>query len=212
MKNSMGLIIALSMTMFTVCNSFANTPTYETLMESALKKMKIENPNWSAIATDFETIMLENETEWLPLYYYALAKTNAINSIEGKRNKDALLDDAQLAIEKAIKLQPTESELFALQGNIYMMRIAVAPSRGMSHSNLVFKNLKKAKQLNENNPRVYVLYGIMLYNMPKQFGGGEMAAANWFYTAKEKFESFELMTNLHPNWGETKNNEMLENY
>ena len=208
----MGLLIALTMTIFTVFNSFANTPTYENAMQAALGKMKVEAPNWSAIATDLEVIITKNEQEWLPLYYYALAKTNAIQAVTQTGEKDGLLDEAQAALDKAIALQPTESELFALQGNIYMMRIAVDPSRGMSHSSLTFKNLKKAKRLNENNPRVYVLYGMMVYNMPKQFGGGEMAAANWFYTAKEKFETFEAASDLHPTWGKERNDKMLLNY
>jgi hypothetical protein len=211
MKNIMGLLIALSMTIFTVCNTFANTPTYENSMEIALEKMEIEQPNWSEIATDFEVIMNKNESEWLPLYYYALAKTKGMEEVK-KAEKDALLDAAEIALEKAIALQPTESELFALQANIYMMRIAIKPLRGRSHSGLAYGALKKAKALNENNPRVYVLYGLMIYNTPKQFGGGEMAAAKWFYAAKEKFETFEAVSDLHPTWGEAVNDEMLKNY
>lgn len=211
MKNAMGLLIAITMSIFTICNSFANTPTYETLMETTLEKMKVEHPNWSEIAADCASIIKENENEWLPLYYFALAKTNGTQQAEVAQ-KDALLDAAQIALDKAIVMQPTESELFALQGNIYMMRIVADPSRGMSHSSLAFKSLKKAKALNEDNPRVYVLYGMMVYNMPQQFGGGEMAAANWFYKAKEKFETFEASSSLHPTWGKAVNDGMLKNY
>ncbi len=208
----MSLLIALSMTMFTVCNSFANIPTYENSMETALEKMKVETPNWLEIATDFELIIEKNENEWLPLYYFALTKIKGIEQVVKKAKKDAILDAAEIALEKAIVLQPAESELFVLQANIYMMRISIKPLRGRSHSGLAYGALKKAKALNENNPRVYVLYGLMIYNTPKQFGGGEMAAAKWFYKAKEKFETFEATSDLHPTWGKAENDKMLENY
>lgn len=207
MKNVITLVAFMLITVFT----FA-TASYETDMEKAIEKINVEHPTWKSVATDFEKIAKENPKEWLPLYYHALANTNASHSAD-LTEKDDYLDKAQTSLDKAIKLAPKESELVALQANVYMMRIQVEPmTRGMAYSGKAFGALKKAKLLNAENPRIYVLWGLMVYNMPETFGGGALAANSYFTTAKEKFDTFEATSDLHPTWGEDTNQKMLASY
>jgi hypothetical protein len=208
MKNGITLVIALFLTTF----AFANNPTYEIAMQTALKKVNVGHPIWTEVAEDFETIVANNPTKWLPLYYHALANTNASFDVD-LTQKDAYLDKAQASLDKVLAMQPDEVEITVLQANIYIMRIAVEPnSRGMAYSSKVFGALSKAKIQNTENPRIYVLWGLMVYNMPEQFGGGALAASAYFNTAKAKFATFEAASELHPNWGETSNNKMLASY
>lgn len=207
MKNVITLLAALLMTSF----AFAQT-TYETAMTTALEKINVPHPEWAAVAEDFETIIEENPEEWLPLYYHALAKSNASFHVD-ITEKDTYLDAAQASLDKALAMQPKESELVVIQANIYMMRIVVEPnSRGMVYSSKAFGALNKAKLLDAENPRIYVLWGLMVYNMPETFGGGALAANSYFTTAKEKFDNFEAVSDFHPTWGETRNNKMLASY
>lgn len=207
MKNVITLVIALLLTTIV----FAQT-TYEKNMKTALDKINVAHPEWKTIATDFEKIIEENPEEWLPLYYHALAMSNASFNVDFTE-KDNYLDAAQASLDKAIEMQPKESELVVVQANIHMMRIVVEPnSRGMAYSSKAFGALNKAKVLNAENPRIYVLWGLMVYNMPEAFGGGALAANSYFTTAKEKFNNFTPASNLHPTWGETRNNKMLESY
>lgn len=207
MKNAITLLAVLLISTFAFAKS-----SYEKDMKTALDKINVEHPEWKSVANDFEKIVNDNPTEWLPLYYHALAKTNASFDVD-ITEKDEYLDAAQTSLDKAIKMQPKESELAALQANIYMMRISVNPmTRGMSYSSKAFGSLNKAKLLDAENPRIYVLWGMMVYNMPETFGGGALAANNYFATAKEKFKNFEAASDLHPTWGEDINDKMLASY
>lgn len=207
MKNVITFAIALLISTFAIAQT-----AYEKDMTAALEKVNVAHPEWKEVATDFEKIIDENPEEWLPLYYHALAKSNASFDAD-ITEKDTYLDEAQTSLDKAIVMQPKESELIAVQANIYMMRIVVEPnSRGMVYSSKAFGALNKAKLLNPENPRIYVLWGLMVYNMPEAFGGGALAANSYFTTAKEKFDNFEPATDFHPIWGEEKNNKMLTSY
>lgn len=207
MKN----VFALTAILFISVFAFAK-PSYETEMQEALKKINIAHPIWQTAATDFEKIVANHPTKWLPLYYHALANTNASHDVALKE-KDNYLDAAQVSLDKAIVLQPNESELVVLQANIYMMRIMVEPmSRGMAYSSKAFGALNKAKLLDAENPRIYVLWGLMVYNMPENFGGGVLAANAYFSTARDKFVAFEPASDLHPSWGRDINDKMLASY
>ncbi|MFK7950860.1 MAG: hypothetical protein AB8G11_24990 [Saprospiraceae bacterium] len=207
MKNAITLFAALLLTTF----AFAQT-AYNKEMTTAIEKINVAHPEWAAVANNFEKIVSDNPEEWLPLYYHALAKSNASFDAD-ITEKDEYLDAAQASLDKAMKMQPKESELVVVQANIYMMRIMVEPNtRGMVYSSKSFGSLNKAKLLDAENPRIYVLWGLMVYNMPENFGGGALAANSYFTTAKEKFDNFEQDSDLHPTWGETRNNKMLASY
>lgn len=209
MRNIITLVAALFLTTFAFAN---NNPAYETAMQTALKTINVDHPIWAEAATDFEAIVKENPTEWLPLYYHALANTNASHDVD-MTEKDAYLDKAQASLDKAKKMETDEVELTILQANIYMMRITVNPNlRGMTYSSKAFGALNKAKMQDAENPRIYIFWGLMVYNMPEHFGGGVLEANGYFNTAKAKFATFEAASELHPIWGERLNNKMLASY
>ncbi len=185
---------------------------YEQAMGKALETL-----NQAATADDFiqaantfERIALNEKNEWLPLYYSAYANIVVCYTGAETAQVDAYLDKAQNFIDRALKIAPRESELFALQAFLYPARITVDPmGRGVEYMGKMTQTLDEAIKLNPENPRSYYLRAITTLNMPEAFGGGSAVAKPIFETAKEKFDTFQPETNLSPNWGKEQNEQEL---
>jgi hypothetical protein len=191
---------------FSTLNFFGQSQenTYQQLMQNA-----IETLNNSAIphefisaANIFERISTAEPGEWLPLYYAAYGYILTSFETENTTQKEQYLDKAQQFLNKAFKIAPEESELFALQAFLYPGKIMVDPiTRGLEYMGKIYQALDDASRLNPENPRVFLLRAITTLNMPPEFGGGPAVAKPIFETAKVKFESFQPATSLSPNWG-----------
>ncbi len=70
-------------------------------------------------ANTFERISQMEQNEWLPLYYAAHCYVVVSFMEQDVAKKDAILDKAQQFLDKAFKLAPKESELYALQAFLY---------------------------------------------------------------------------------------------
>lgn len=181
---------------------------YQQAMQKALNELNQATTadNFIAVANTFERISTAECGEWLPLYYAAYACIVPSFEMTDASQKDQYLDKAQLFLNKAFKIAPEESELFALQAFLYPGKIMVDPmNRGPEYMGKIYEALDKATQLNPENPRPYFLRAVTTLNMPVEFGGGPAVAKPIFETAKEKFESFQPATPLHPNWGKEQN-------
>ena len=81
-------------------------------------------------------------------------------------------------------------------------RMMVDPmSRYMSYGIAAADALAKAKSLNPENPRVFLLEGQDKYYTPEQYGGSKSEAKQLFEEAKKKFESFKPADSIAPTWG-----------
>ena len=63
-------------------------------------------------------------------------------------------------------------------------------------------------ELNPNNPRLYYLQGMSLFNTPEQFGGGKDKAKPVFEKAVELYKA-EQPKPLYPHWGQQQAEDML---
>jgi hypothetical protein len=61
--------------------------------------------------------------------------------------------------------------------------------------------LQKAKQLDPQNPRTYLLEGQDKFYTPEQFGGSKTEAKALFEESIKKQESFKPASSIHPGWG-----------
>jgi hypothetical protein len=159
--------------------------------------------DYLASASRFERIATAEKTLWMPYYYasYSLVVMSFDEADGGK--KDQILDRAQEMLDKALELEPEESELLALQAFLYPSRILVDPmGRGMEYMGLMFSSLETAKALNPENPRIYFLEGVNKANLPPSMGGGPEEAKPILEMAVAKFEAFNNSDPLWPHWGE----------
>lgn len=148
------------------------------------------------------------KTQWLPYYYAALTNTMsgmmAMNPQGGSSvNVDQLADKSQELLDKAAGLLGKEhSEIYVVRKLIATMRMMVDPqSRYMQYGPQAAEALAKAKQLDPENPRVYLLEGQDKFYTPEQFGGSKSEAQVLFQKALDKFAAAKPESKIAPSWG-----------
>jgi len=205
MKNKLLILtIIVSITLISIC-AYGQEDRYTTAMKSAIEIMdQASDPaEFIESANRFERIATAEKSRWMPYYYasYSLVVMSFDENNGGQ--KDLILDRAQELLDRALELEPEESELHVLQAFLYPSRILVDPmGRGMTYIEKMFTELETAKSLNPENPRIYYLDGINKVNLPSSMGGGADVAKPILEEAVSKFEAFTNEDPLWPNWGE----------
>ncbi|WP_291857977.1 hypothetical protein [Marinilabilia sp.] len=176
---------------------------FESTMKQTITEMyhsqnaqKLEN-----IAGKFYRIGQAEKDNWLPYYYAAYSYVSITYLLDDGDAIDSYLDKAQPMLDKAIELNPDESENYVLQGLIHSMRIT-NPMRGMKYSALSNEALEKAEKLNPENPRLWLCKAQNIFYTPSMFGGGAVKAKPVYEKAAELFDTFEPSNALWPGWGE----------
>ena len=155
------------------------------------------------LANRFERIARAEKDEWLPWYYAAYATISASATSHNRDQKDQRLDIAQEYLDQALALQANESELVALQGYLYMIRVTVDPAtRGQQLAPQATQTLVQATQMNPDNPRAYLLLGQMQYGTAQFFGADTAEACRLLQQAVSKYASASSEGSLMPTWGE----------
>ncbi len=193
-----------------ITNLFASN--YEETMGANIAKMYqlTTSAELTGLANQFSRIANAEKDKWLPGYYTAYCYVRATffgeMSLDDKHKN---LDMAQAEIDKLLKMVPQESEIHALQGLVYMLRITDA-SLGYKYSTLSLQALGTAEKLNPNNPRVYYLRGTNTFNTPENFGGGAEKAKPFLEKAAAMFTTQEQSNKLDPSWGAEHTNQLLD--
>jgi hypothetical protein len=204
MKKSILIVLLLATTIF----SFSQSEKYQTKMKELVPKMDSMNTadTWTNIANTFDRVGEAEKTQWLPYYYSALSHLMAANmKTMGKQDAsitDPAADKAEALLNKAIALTKENSEIWCIKKMIATTRMMGDPmSRYMQYGPLASEALANAKEMDPNNPRVYILEGQDKYYTPEQFGGSKEEAKKLFRKAQELFQTVKPETVLHPNWG-----------
>jgi tetratricopeptide (TPR) repeat protein len=165
-----------------------------------------------AAVNTFERIASAEKTKWEPYYYAAFGNIMIAYREHESTKKDAHLDQAIANISKAKKITERESEIFALEGFVHLIRITVDPAtRGQQYSGLAMQTLGRALSLNPENPRALALIAQTQYGTAKFLGSSTTEACTTNTAALEKFATFKSENPLAPKWGkamaeETENN------
>lgn len=162
------------------------------------------------LANTFERIAEAEKTQWLPYYYAAYCRVNETYMVKDKGKVDELADKATLNLEKAMALKGKDSEISCILSMIASSRIAVDPmTRGAKYGPESGTHLAEAKQLNPENPRVYMLEGQSLLYTPEAFGGSKTKAKETFDLCLKKYAAFKPESAIAPNWGEAYVKELI---
>ncbi|HHQ13827.1 MAG TPA: hypothetical protein ENK16_02260 [Chromatiales bacterium] len=129
--------------------------------------------------------------------HFRLAELTKDDSKSSKAHLNACID----ALQALVGLEPDNAEAYALLGNCYgrsamhyMLRAAI---RGMRSD----KAMRRAHELDPDNPRVLLLKAIGLYFRPALFGGDKPRATEMFRQAAERFADWQRSPAGGPNWG-----------
>lgn len=208
MKRLIVTLVALTM----LGSAMAQQTSFETAIKETLVMLDSvkTHADMQNVIGRFERISLAEGQKWQAHYYLAYTRINFSFWEKDGEKKDAILDEAQKSIDKAIEAGGDKSELYALQGFLYQGRIQVSAMRGMTYSPKAAEVLEKAIKENPQNPRAYFLLGQNIFYTPSIFGGGTKNALPKFIAAKENFEKEYGKTGIEPKWGARSNQRMIE--
>lgn len=159
----------------------------------------------SELANSFERIANAEKTQWLPYYYTVLCYINKANMFFSSQQTDQidpLMEKVEPLLNKVEELEKENSDVYCLKKMFNSAKMMADPmNRFMTFGMAANEALERAKALNPENPRVYLLEGIDKYYTPEQFGGSKTEAKLLFEQASKKFEAFKPASSIHPSWG-----------
>ena len=204
-------IIALSILSFIVFQPvFSQSEKYMKAMEEkvAMVNSAATMDNWKELANSFERIGDVEKDQWLPYYYAALSRVMTGYMISNGQNggfadkTDPEADKAEQLLIKAESLTKENSEIWCVKKMIATLRMTADPmARYQTYGPAAAEALAKAKQLDSQNPRVYLLEGQDKFYTPEQFGGSKTEAKALFEESIKKQESFKPASSIYPSWG-----------
>jgi hypothetical protein len=191
-------------------STFSQSEKYVKAMEAkvALLDSARTPDNWKELANAFERIAEAEKTQWLPYYYaaYATSMAGTFSLPEGMGDNssiaDPYADKAEVLINKAAEMSKDNSEIYCVKKMVYSLRMmGNAMTRFMTDGAKAAEALERAKALNENNPRVYILEGQDKFYTPEQFGGSKAEAKVLFEKANGIFMVSKPGSSIEPQWG-----------
>lgn len=159
----------------------------------------------TALGNKLVLIAKKYNDKWAPQFYAAYSRVQISYFEQEATKRDALLDEAENYLADAVHLLGKEnSETEVLAATIANSRIGVdGRNRWQKYGKIFDEHLEKAKELNADNPRIYLQRGIAKYYMPKMFGGGPKAAQPYFDKAGQLFAKESSDDIEKPYWGKT---------
>lgn len=204
----------LAVALFATVSLYAQSEKYASAMKQNLDMFDSAKTtaDFENYAASFERIGDAEKTQWLPYYWSALVLTR-IGWIDEKANKDDIAKRIMALCDKAdalAKESADKAEILTLRNMAATQQMLVDPqNRWMTYGQQASKYLQEATALNPNNPRIYYLQGMSLFNTPEQFGGGKSAAKPVFEKSVELARK-EEHKDLYPHWGGELSEEMLK--
>lgn len=159
--------ITILLCFFTFLNAYAQL---ESKLEKALKPIIQDLENAGAeeelkqVVNKLERISQAESSDWLPTYHLGYAYLSMAMRSSGS-DADGYLKKTQEQLDKLHETQPKNSEVLSLQAFkhiIYMVQDQGTRAREFVPK--INEILKKAIDLDPNNPRAFLLSGQMMYN------------------------------------------------
>jgi len=149
-----------------------------------------------------------NREEYTALAYYYVGFVHKrivdIHLDASEEEKIKNLDISINNLEKSIEKDDEFAESHALLASTFGRKIGEKPKLGMFLGPKSSKQMKRAKKLAPNNPRVVLMGAISDLMTPEKWGGNPKRAIDGFERAIELFKSYEPESPLHPDWGHSK--------
>src|SRR5580692_4622748 len=199
----------LALALLITITASAQSDKYNQVMQKniALLDSAKTTDQLQSLAATFERIGDAEKTQWLPYYYAALAQTWIGWNPETK-DKDANSQKINAYLTKAEAIEKN-AETYAVENMSATQQMLVDPqSRYMTNGKDAAEALQKGLAIDPNNPRLYYLQGMSLFNTPPQFGGGKDKAKPVFEKSVTLFKSAQPKP-LYPNWGQKQAEQML---
>lgn len=191
--------------LISVTFGFANDTRFIEAMEKNIKAVyeARDIAAYQQSVNAFERIAETEKTRWEPFYYIGFGYLMMANLETDLNRKDSYLDRALDAVGKGKAVNVNESELIALEGFAYMLKITVDPqTRGMVYAPRATQTFERAIELNSENPRAIALMAQMQFGSAKFFNSSTAEACATNEKALAAFTSYKSENPLAPVWGQ----------
>lgn len=178
---------------------------YEKTMASSIMEVyqAKDAATYDQLANKFSRIAQAEADKWEPRYYEALAHVFKSFQIQDPAAKDAVLDQAHVALNAATKVDANNSEIVSLQGFVDMMKVSVDPAnRGQSLTPKVMAAFGRAMAIDPNNPRATLFMAQMQIGTAQFFGTPIDEPCAMINKADELFKNAKPSSPLTPMWGQ----------
>lgn len=210
------LIVFTASIWLSVSIANAQMEKYIAFMSSQIQKLDTAEAqaDFLSLHVGFERCAQKAKMFWQPYYYGAYTKVCAAYLEKDKTKIDAICDDATYYADKADSLSPDNSEIYCIKAMIATAKIKVDfMERGMKYVSLSNSLLKKALELDKDNPRAYYLLGQNLFNTPEGLGGGKDKAQKLFEKSYQLFNAqIQKEQTLEPHWGRESAETAIQRY
>jgi len=189
----------------------AQTNNFETSITDATNYFNqiSKEEQYANSLNQFKALSNTFPNEWLPKYYAALVQFKM--ALLSKGNMDTQADIAIDWINKCKQLQIND-EILCAESLAYTIKMQVNPAwRWFSYKDRIYGSLQKAKKINPNNPRIYVLEASLQYNLPKLLGGSCEKALPIAKQAEKLLKLEEGKRGYLPSWGFNSIKEIFTN-
>jgi hypothetical protein len=189
---------------------FKNAPTFAQTINSdkdlieavATFNSTSKNQDYLKLISRFEQIekSTTNNKDWIPAYYISLVYARL--SFKNKNRDELYADQSIQWAKKSLAIEPNAENYCALS-MAQTAKMAVNPYlRWLRYEKAIYEPLEKAKKMDSNNPRVYILEASLKMNIPTFFGGGCDKSKPMLMKAKQLL-AMQTPDSILPNWGLT---------
>jgi hypothetical protein len=202
MRNNAFVILFILFSFSTIINLTAQKNSYYNELGKLVALFNNAKPNedCTQLINDLEQLSQTavGAKDWVPPYYLSLLYTRL--SFKDKKNADLHADKAVQWANSSISLQ-TNDENFCAMTMAQTGKLLVNPMiRWLNYEKKIFEPLQKAKKINSNNPRIYILEASVKINMPVLFGGGCEKNKALLVKANQLLEK-QIPDQILPTWG-----------
>jgi len=177
--------------------------SFEKAMMASIQELyNTDDPEgYDGMVNKFSRIGDAEKDQWLPYYYESLSGVFKAFMIEDLKVKDAVLDQALVALAKGARIDENV-EIVALKGFINMIKIGVDPAtRGQSLSPGIFADFGRAMQMDPKNPRATLFMAQMQHGTAQFFGKGIKEACQMVDQSVVLFDTYQPSNAMMPTWG-----------
>jgi len=164
------------------------------------------NPEFIKNAKDIflNLLMKEKGENVYLLYYIALCNYRLATyyfATNSTKEAEIFNTEGQKYLEKAIEVDPSFGELYALYATLLGYEIALHQEKAMALGFKTFEYFTKAFENDPDNPRINLLKGASVLYTPEAFGGGADNAIEFLKKSVNFFEKEDIKDPLKPSWG-----------
>jgi hypothetical protein len=202
---------SLILSAFFFCSLFvsAQSDKYNEAMKKNLAQMDaaVSTQDFQTVSNSFERIGDAEKTQWLPYYYAGLALTRP-GWMDTKLDKDVNAGRIKVLCDKAEAIEKN-AEIYTIRNMAATQQMMVDPqNRWQTYGQEATAAREQGLKLDPNNPRLYYLQGMSIFNTPETFGGGKANAKPIFEKAVSLYK-IEQPKPLYPSWGRKEAEDML---